>query len=154
MRNMKALKLALVGIVALIGSNLNAQITCDSIVGVTSSYLNTERDQQLGRVFISDGQVYRAFLDEDQIAEFEVTLYGGSTYRIASSAGIDDDYLIYSVYDHERNLLFTNFDYGNSPYWDFKVESTIDCIIEAKLDTNKKISGCAIMMIGFQKLVD
>lgn len=127
------------------------QITCDSITEVTSSYLNQPRDKALNRVFISDGQVYRAFLDENQTAEFEVTLYGGSTYRIASSAGVDDNYLIFRIYDHERNLLFTNYDYGSAPFWDFKIESTIDCFIEAELDLNKKLSGCAVMMIGFEK---
>ena len=148
---MKLVKLTLIGLTLLVGSTTFGQITCDSISGVTNSYLNTERDKKLNRVFISDGQVYRAFLDEDQAAEFEVTLYGGSTYRIASSAGIDDNYLIFEIYDHERNLLYTNIDYNNAPYWDFKVESTIDCVIEAKLDMNKKLSGCAIMMIGFEK---
>ncbi len=132
-------------------SSVFGQITCDSIANVTSSYLNTKEDVAKNRVFISDGQVYRAFLDEDQTAEFETTLYGGSTYRIASSAGVDDNYLIFYIYDQERNLLFTNMDHGNAPYWDFKVENTLDCVIEAKLDMNKKLSGCAIMMIGFEK---
>lgn len=148
---MKLVKLTIIGIALLIGPSIFGQITCDSISGVTNSYLNTERDKKLNRVFISDGQVYRAFLDEDQAAEFEITLYGGSTYRIAASAGVDDNYLIFEIYDHERNLLFTNMDYNNAPYWDFKVESTIDCYVEAKLDMNKKLSGCAIMMIGFEK---
>lgn len=148
---MKLVKLTIIGIALLIGPSIFGQITCDSISGVTNSYLNTERDKKLNRVFISDGQVYRAFLDEEQAAEFEITLYGGSTYRIAASAGIDDNYLIFEIYDKERNLLFTNMDYNNAPYWDFKVESTIDCYVEAKLDMNKKLSGCAIMMIGFEK---
>jgi len=151
---MRILSLAILVTALFIGSTSYGQITCDSIAGVTSSYLNTQRDKQLKRVFISDGQVYRAFLDEDQSAEFEATFFGGSTYRIAASAGVADNYLIFEVYDHERNLLFTNFDHGNAPYWDFKVESTIDCYIEARLDMNKKLSGCATMMIGFQKKRD
>lgn len=149
---MKILKLLVIGL--LLGSSSSTfgqQITCDSIGEVASAYLNSERDKQLNRIFISDGQVYRAFLDEDQTAEFEATFYGGSTYRIASSAGVEDNFLIYRIYDHERNLLFTNYDYGNAPYWDFKVESTIDCFIEIELDLNKKLSGCAVMMIGFEK---
>ena len=150
---MKLFKLTLIAITLLIGPSLFGQITCDSIGNVTNSYLNTSQDKQLNRIFISDGQVYRAFLDEDQSTEFEVTLYGGSTYRVAASAGVAENYLIFEIYDKspERNLLFSNMDYNNAPYWDFKIESTIDCYVEARLDMNKKLSGCAIMMIGFEK---
>ena len=150
---MKLFKLTLIAITLLIGPSIFGQITCDSIGNVTNSYLNTSQDKQLNRVFISDGQVYRAFLDEDQSTEFEVTLYGGSTYRVAASAGVAENYLIFEIYDKspERNLLFSNMDYNNAPYWDFKIESTIDCYVEARLDMNKKLSGCAIMMIGFEK---
>lgn len=67
-------------------------------------------DSKSGKTFISDGQVYQAFVDAEQAAEFKVTLYGGSLYRIASSAGSDDNYVIFNVYDQERNLLFSNQD--------------------------------------------
>lgn len=130
-----------------------SQITCDSIASVANSYLRTADDEMKSRVYISDGQVYRAFLDQDQVAEFEVTFYGNSTYRIATSAGIKDEFVIFEVYDQDRNLLFSNYDYANAPYWDFEIENTIDCTIEVKLDMNKKLSGCVRMMIGFQKIM-
>lgn len=120
--------------------------TCDSIVHITESYLKA--DNQL---FVSDGQVYKAFLDESQTAEFSTTLYGGTTYRVAASAGNKDNYIIFNVYDKNRNLIFTNVDYKNAPYWDFKVENTLDCSIEAKLDLDKKVSGCAVLLIGFKR---
>jgi hypothetical protein len=34
--------------------------------------------------YLSDGQHYRALLLENQVAEFNATLYGGSTYRFAA----------------------------------------------------------------------
>lgn len=120
--------------------------TCDSIVKITESYLKV--DDQL---FVSDGQVYKAFLDEQQTAEFNTTLYGGTTYRIATSAGDKDNYIIFNVYDKERNLIFTNEDFANAPYWDFKVVNTIDCSIEARLDLDKKVSACAVLLIGFKR---
>lgn len=132
-------------------NNIYSQITCDSITKITGSYLNTAQDKKMNRIFISDGQVYRAFLNDDEAAEFEVTFYGGSTYRIATSAGIDDDYIVFEVYDKERNLLFSNEDYSYAPYWDFEVENSIDCTLEVKLDVDKKVSGCASVMIGFAK---
>ena len=118
---MKLFKLTLIAVTFLIGPSVFGQITCDSISNVTNSYLNTSQDKELNRIFISDGQVYRTFLDEDQVSEFEVTLYGGSTYRIAASAGIAENFLIFEIYDTSRNLLFSNKDYNNAPYWDFKI---------------------------------
>ena len=101
--------------------------------------------------YISDGQQYRALLNEDEVAEFHATFYGGSTYRIAACTGASDGALVFSVYDSDRHLLFTNKDYENTPYWDFKFKSTVDCIIEAQLDTKVKTSGLAVMLIGFKQ---
>jgi len=101
--------------------------------------------------FVSDGQQYKALLNGDEVAEFHATFYGGSTYRISACSGNSDGNLIFSIYDRERNLLFTNRDYQNSPYWDFKFNSTIDCIIEAQLDLKDNKSGFAILLIGFKQ---
>ncbi len=122
---------------------------CDSLV--KSCYAHLAADSKSGKAFISDGQVYQAFVDAEQAAEFKVTLYGGSLYRIATTAGIEDNYVIFNVYDQERNLLFTNSDHKNHPYWDFKIDNTLDCYIEAYLDIDKKVSGCLVLLIGFQK---
>lgn len=126
--------------------------SCDSLASTCKKYLNTPAKSDGKSIFISDGQVYRAFLDEDQTAEFTTTFYGGSTYRIACSAGTKDKYLIFDVRDKEGNLLFSSVDYANVQYWDFKVESTIDVVIEARLDSDKKSSGCAVLLIGFKQL--
>ena len=130
------------------GTISNAQVTCDSIAGIAGGYLNKDTE---GSVFISDGQVYRAFLQDDEAAEFNTTFFGGSTYRIAVSAGKREDYVIFEIRDEQDMLLFTNADQGNAPYWDFKVTSTMECKIQTRLDSNKKSSGCAIMLIGFEK---
>jgi len=103
-----------------------------------------------GQEFISDGQVYTAFLDRQEVAKFETTLFGGSTYRIAASAGEDEDYVIFTIKDPDGNVLFTNSNYKNAPYWDFEVDESITITIEAKLDPDLKISGCIVMLIGFQ----
>lgn len=101
--------------------------------------------------YISDGQEYRALLNGDEVAEFHATFYGGSIYRIAACTGTADGGLIFSVYDSDKHLLFTNKDYENTPYWDFKFKTTVDCIIEAQLDLKTKNSGMAIMLIGFKQ---
>jgi hypothetical protein len=135
---------------ALIGGLIAvAQEPCDELPDFVKKYLDPKSGDK--GVFISDGQVYQAFLDDEQKAEFHVTFYGGSTYRIAASAGSQDKSVIFEVLDEERNLLFSNAEYSNEPYWDFNVASTVDCIIETRLDLDKKTSGCAVMLIGFKQ---
>jgi hypothetical protein len=116
---------------------------CDSIASLC--------DQHITSSFISDGQDYRSLLLGDEMAEFNMTLYGGSTYRFAACSGLTDGNLLFSVYDKERNLLFTNIDYENAAYWDFKITNTLDCMIEAQLDPNISASGCAVLLVGFKQ---
>ncbi len=108
--------------------------------------------KHLGNQFISDGQQYRALLmNADETAEFHTTLYGGTIYRIAACSGLSDGNLVFSVYDSEHNLLFTNSEFKNAPYWDFKINSTLDCTIEARLDGAQAGSGRAVVLIGFKQ---
>ncbi len=116
---------------------------CDSIASYCEHNMSSE--------YISDGQFYRALLYNDQVAEFESTLFGGSTYRIAACSGTDDGNLIFRIYDEEGNLLFSNQDHSNAPFWDFVVESTMTCTIEANLDGIRQESGCAVLLIGFKQ---
>lgn len=134
------------GLFLLSGMNAVAQ-DCDSIYRIVEKYITNDSK---GRPFVSDGQAYVAFLDNEK-AEFKTTLYGGSFYRIAASAGAKDDYVIFTIFDTEDNILYTNRDFKNSPYWDFKVESTISVRVQTELDTDKKVTGCAVMLIGFLK---
>jgi len=65
-----------------------------------------------------------------------------------------DGNLTFYIYDQDRTLLFSNKDYKNAPYWDFKVKSTIDdVIIEAKLESGAAGSGCAVILIGFKQAI-
>src|ERR1035437_305757 len=97
----------------------SAQIS-DTVSNICARHLESQ--------FISDGQQYKALLmNTDETAEFHTTLYGGTLYRIAACSGLSDGNLIFSVYDTERNLLFTNSEFKNAPYWDFKIKSTLDC---------------------------
>jgi hypothetical protein len=119
----------------------NAQ--CDTIANMCIKHINSG--------YISDGQQYRALLLDDEVAEFHATFFGGSTYRISACSGMSDGNLIFRVYDQDRNLLFSNSDFKNSPYWDFEVTSTFECIIEAQLDQAHVNSGCAVLLIGFKQ---
>lgn len=138
-------KLAIYSIFTLfVGLGANAQ-DCETLVKDCEKILKGKEQN-----FVSDGQVYTAFLDREK-AEFKTTFFGGTTYRIATTAGNDDEYVIFTVKDLDGNILFTNRKFKNSKYWDFKVPRTIPVIVETELDMDKKITGCAVMMIGFKR---
>ena len=107
-------------------------------------------EQYFDKNFISDGQTYRALLYDDQVAEFSTLFFGGSTYRLSANTGTDKG-IIFRVLDKNRNVIFSSSDYEKSPYWDFEVESTLNCIIEAHLDPAVQNSGCAVILIGFKE---
>lgn len=121
--------------------------SCDELIKECEKLFLNEKGKA---EFVSDGQVYTAFLDRQQ-AEFEVTFYGGTTYRIAVSAGSEDDYVLFKLRDPNGNVLFSNQDYKNARYWDFKIPKTINLKIETSLDSERKISGCSVMLIGFKQ---
>jgi hypothetical protein len=108
-------------------------------------------EKHISEAYIPDGQFYRALLQGDDLAEFGLTLFGGTTYRVAACSGDSDGILVFNVFDKERNLLFSNSAHGNAPYWDLAIANTIDVTIEASLDASKAGSGCAVMLIGFKK---
>lgn len=132
---------------ALLSAHFVYSQDCERIVKDCEVLLNKDTN---GSEFISDGQVYTAFLDREK-AEFKTTLFGGTTYRIAVSAGSRDNFVIYTIKDPEGNILYSNRNYKNAPYWDFSVDDTLPITIETELDPDLKVTGCAVMLIGFKK---
>jgi len=125
-------------------SPVKSKAQCDTIASLCAKHIIAS--------FVSDGQLYRSLLlNPEETAEFKTTFFGETVYRIAACSGLSDGNLIFSIYDSERNLLFTNKDFKNSPYWDFKVKSTIEVTLEAKLDPANNGSGCAVLLIGFKQ---
>jgi len=134
---------AFIAFVLIMTCRISTSAQCDSTASIASTYM--------GENFVSDGQSYRALVFDDQVAEFTTTLYGNSTYRIVGIAGLEKEQIHFKLYDEEDNLLFSNEEHQNSPYWDFEINSTLDCRIEAKLDLMKQKSGCAVLLIGFEQ---
>lgn len=140
---MKKIILVLSFAVAGFCSQLHAQ--CDTIANICAKHIIAS--------YVSDGQQYRALLlNSEETAEFHTTFFGETIYRIAACSGTSDGNLIFNIYDQNRNLIFTNASQRNAPHWDFKVKSTVETIIEAKLDGMKNAgSGCAVILIGFKQ---
>jgi hypothetical protein len=132
-------------ILSFLGLNASLFAQCDLIANVCSKHIISQ--------FISDGQSYRSLLlNSEETAEFHTTFFGETTYRLAACSGKSDGNLIFSISDQEGHVLFSNKNYANAPYWDFKVKSTLECIINAQIDPSKNAgSGCAVILIGFKQ---
>jgi len=140
----KILGRTLVVALILTATSFSSKAQCDTIAKVCAKHIIAS--------FISDGQQYRSLLlNPDETAEFKTTFFGETVYLIAACSGLTDGNLIFNIYDQEHNIIFTNKDVKNAPYWDFKVKSTVDVIIEAKLDPANSGSGCAVLLIGFKQ---
>jgi len=129
-----------------------------SFIGVNTSRSQEEAllnncTNNIRSPFIVSGQPFKAFLTGDEVAEFHTTFFAGSTYRITACSTKDND-IIFSVYDNKRNLIFTNETVKNAPYWDFKVEGAVECIVEARLDSSKTTSGIAMLLVGFKSNIE
>ncbi|MBI3239236.1 MAG: hypothetical protein HYZ43_10415, partial [Flavobacteriia bacterium] len=74
-------KLAVITAVLLASVTMSYAQDCESLVKACEVHLKGKNNS-----FVSDGQVYTAFLDREK-AEFKTTFFGGSTYRIAATAG-------------------------------------------------------------------
>ncbi|MCU4157366.1 hypothetical protein J1N10_15425 [Carboxylicivirga sp. A043] len=120
--------------------------------------LNSQEDvlfsnciNQLKSPFVASGQPFRAFLTGTEVAEFHTTFFSGSMYRVVASSHQDNN-ILFSIYDKERNLLFSNEHHEAAGTWDFKIEGSVECIVEARLNPEKSTSGIAMLMIGFKSL--
>jgi len=100
--------------------------------------------------YISDGQEYFATLKPDQKVEFRTTFYGDNTYRLVACTNLKKGDLVFTVFDTEKNLLFTNASYKYSQYWDFKFCSTITCIIQVDVKNIKFTPGYVMLLIGYK----
>ena len=128
-----------------LNSSFRLQAQCDTIANICARHIIA--------TYISDGQQYRSLLlNSEEYAEFHTTFFGETIYRIAACSGTSDGNLIFNIYDQDRHLLFSNRNQKNAPYWDFKVKSTLEAIIEAQLDVTRNAgSGCAVILIGFKQ---
>lgn len=86
--------------------------------------------------FLSDGKDYRALLTNNS-SEFLVIFYADNKYRIAACTDVGGP-LSFTVKDHKDNMLFTNKDHENAPYWDLVFPTTIECLVTITLPDETK----------------
>jgi len=82
--------------------------------------------------FLTDGKEYRALLSNNEASEFVIVFYANNTYRIAACTDIGGP-LSFIVRDKEKNILFSNKNYENAPYWDLIFPTSVECIVTINL---------------------
>lgn len=149
MKKILGLVILLAAGITAVAPTTNAQELCAGTAKLCASYIVAP--------FVSDGQSYRALLIAGQDAEFHATFFKGTTYRIAGATGETEGNLTFSLYSYDpntgqRDMIYTNSQHNNAPYWDFKVNSTVEVAITATLNpASGKESGCAVLLIGFKQ---
>ena len=138
----KIYRFSIIIFVFTIGINSSAHAQLEQLQNICSLYFSPE--------FISDGQEYFAQLKPDQKVEFRTTFFGENTYRIVACTNLRKGDLVFTVYDTEKNLLFSNSDYEYSPYWDFRFGSTITCIVQVDVKNTKFTPGYVMLLIGYK----
>ncbi|CAN5836355.1 hypothetical protein BH11BAC7_BH11BAC7_05050 [soil metagenome] len=133
----------------LMAFNTSAFAQLDSTTRLATKYIASP--------FVSNGQSYRAMILTGQNAEFQTTFFSGTTYRVAAASGSSEGNLNFSIYAYDpatgqRDLIFSSAQHNNAPYWDFKVNSTVEVVIEASLNpASGKASGFAVIAVGFKQ---
>ena len=102
--------------------------------------------------FIVTERSFKAFLTGNEVAEFRATFFSGTVYRLVS-CGFESEIVEFTVLDNNRNVLFSSREYENTGLWDFRMEGSIECIIEAKLIQGKASSGMVFMLMGFRSSI-
>jgi len=133
MKNIKLITLSLVLCGMVITLNTYSQCRSD-VENVGRPFFEVETQcakDHSESSYLSDGKDYRSLLTNNS-SEFVVIFYSDNKYRIAACTDVGGP-LSFTVKDHKDNILFTNKDYENAPYWDLAFPTTIECLLTVSL---------------------
>ncbi len=139
--------------IALLGLALGLSIVAPFTTNSQEEVIEINCKEYFKTPFIASTKSFKALLTGHEIAEFHTSFFAGNTYRVVACSPGESN-IVFSVYDKERNLIFSNKNHNLSSYWDFNVMGSLDCIIEAQLDPEKSASGMAIIMVGFKSNIN
>ncbi|MBL7882768.1 MAG: hypothetical protein JNL69_01765 [Bacteroidia bacterium] len=106
--------------------------------------------------FTHNGQMSTTTVTAGQSAEVNLTFYSGQDYRIYICSQEILGECSFKVMDQNRKVVFDSENHSNPDFWDFKVKSSQQFIVEVKTpvseSTNSIIpSGCVTILVGFKK---
>jgi hypothetical protein len=106
--------------------------------------------------FIQSGQVNTIKLSSGQSTEMKLTFSSGQDYRIlvCSESALGD--VAFRVKDMSKKIIFDSRDNDYPDFWDFKVQSTQQFIVEVTAPVSDSPgsvppSGCVSIIVGFKK---
>ena len=106
--------------------------------------------------FLHNGQLNSTTLSPGESAEMQMTFYSGQEYRILVCGQEILGKVGFKITDMNKKSLFDSREHDHAPYWDFKMESTQQIIIEvivpsSKSENDLEQSACVSMLIGYKK---
>lgn len=106
--------------------------------------------------YVHDGKVNNAVLVPGDKAELLLTFYSGINYRMMVCAMPVLGEVSYKILDSDRNVIFESKKNPDKKYFDFKVGSTQQLIVEiiipeAKSKQDIVPEGCVAVLIGTKK---
>jgi hypothetical protein len=136
----------IIALLALIAS-LNANGQC-------KAFAKTLCLPELG-TYTHDGNYHSAVLVEGEEAELYKTFYSDMEYRVAICGEDKLPSIEFTIFDSNKNVLYSNKDASFSKIWDFKLQSSQQLRITIKVLSFDKpadtpASGCVSIMFGFK----
>lgn len=106
--------------------------------------------------FTQNGQMNTVKLSSGQNTELKITFSSGQDYRILICAEEILGQVAFRVRDMSKKIIFDSRDNDFPDFWDFKVQSTQQFIVEVSVpvsDSPSSVppSGCVSIIVGFKK---
>ena len=105
--------------------------------------------------YVHDGNYHAAVLVEGEEAELYKTFYSDMDYRLAICGEEKLPDIEFSVFDSNKNVLYSNKDSKYAKTWDFKLQSSQQLKLLIRVTSKSKsgeipASGCVSIMFGFK----
>lgn len=105
--------------------------------------------------YTHDGNYHAAILTEGEEAELFKTFYSDMDYRLSVCGEETIPQVEFTVFDANRNVLYSSRNAGNAKTWDFKLQSSQQLRIVIKVGSSAQqgatpARGCVSIMFGFK----
>lgn len=108
--------------------------------------------------YTHNGKLISSTFFPGEKADLELTFNAGKSYRILVCSQDLIGQVKFIVMDKTRKILYKSKEGETNPYWDFKMATTQDLIIQVDIPAQEKSNqknnimpkGCVSIMIGFK----
>ena len=105
--------------------------------------------------FTQNGQMNTSTLTSGQKTTLNLTFYSGQSYRILVCGESLLGDLTFTITDLEHKVVFDSKKNDYPDFWDFKVKSTQQFIVEVQVpqpeEKTPAATGCVSIIVGFKK---